>query len=236
MLILRKANDRGHFKNEWLDSYHSFSFGEYYDPKHMQYGDLRVINHDVIAGGSGFPTHGHKDMEIITYVVSGVLEHKDSMGNKEQIRPGEIQMMTAGTGVSHSEYNPDPKTPAEIIQIWILPAQRGLVPSYKQKLFSKKDKHNDLQLIVSPDGVKDSLKINQEAHLYAGIFDKDFHQLYKLKEGRGIWIQVVWGSLIVNKEVVDTGDGVAIENESEIHIDGGPQGAEFLLFEVRPSF
>lgn len=233
MLTMRPAKERGHFKNEWLDSYHSFSFGEYYDPKHMSYRDLRVINQDVIAGASGFPTHGHRDMEIITYVLRGTLEHKDSLGNKAQIKPGEIQVMTAGTGVMHSEYNPEPKVPAEILQIWIVPNQRGLAPGYKQKMFSQEDKHNNLLLIASPEGDKDSMKINQDVRLYAGVFDKDFQKRYEPKEGRGTWIQVAKGSLNVNKQTINAGDGVAIENESLIRIEGGAQGAEFVLFDLK---
>ncbi|WP_413290116.1 pirin family protein [Bdellovibrio sp. HCB337] len=233
MLTMRASKDRGHFKNEWLDSYHSFSFGEYYDPKHMNYRDLRVINQDVIAGASGFPTHGHRDMEIITYVLRGTLEHKDSLGNKAQIKPGEIQVMTAGTGVMHSEYNPDAKVAAEILQIWVVPSQRGLAPGYKQKMFSNEDKRNNLLLIASPDGDRGSMKINQDVRLYAGVFDKDFQKRYEPKEGRGTWIQVAKGSLIVNKQTIAAGDGVAIEKENLIRIEGGPQGAEFILFDLK---
>lgn len=233
MLTMRKSTARGHFKNEWLDSYHSFSFGEYYDPKHMNYRDLRVINQDVIGGGGGFPMHGHRDMEIITYVLRGTLEHKDSLGNKAQIKPGEIQVMTAGTGVMHSEYNPDPKTPAEILQIWVVPSQRGLAPGYHQKMFSREDRHNRLLLIASPDGAQESMKIHQEARLYAGVFDKNFQYRYEPKTGRGTWVQVARGSLLVNKQPVLAGDGVAIDNEPMIRIEGGPEGAEFILFDLK---
>lgn len=233
MLTMRPAKERGHFKNEWLDSYHSFSFGEYYDPKHMNYRDLRVINQDVIAAASGFPNHGHRDMEIITYVLRGTLEHKDSLGNKAQIKPGEIQVMTTGTGVMHSEYNPDPKVPAEILQIWIVPNQRGLAPGYKQQMFSNQDKHNNLLLIASPEGDRGAMKINQDVRIYAGIFEKDFQKRYEPKEGRGTWIQVARGSLIVNKQTIAAGDGVAVEKEPMIRIEGGPQGAEFLLFDLK---
>lgn len=233
MLTIRKSQDRGHFKNEWLDSYHTFSFGEYYDPKNMNYRDLRVINHDVIAGSSGFPSHGHRDMEIITYVLRGTLEHKDSLGNKAQIKPGEIQVMTAGTGVTHSEYNPDSKLPAEILQIWVIPAQRGLAPSYRQKMLSIQEMRNQLLLIASPDGARESMKIHQDARLYAGVFEKGHLHRYEPKEGRGTWVQVARGSLTVNKHSLAAGDGVAIEKEALLRIEGGPQGGEFLLFDLK---
>ena len=233
MFTMRRAKERGHSKTDWLDSYHSFSFGEYYDPKNMNYRDLRVINQDVINGASGFPTHAHRDMEIITYVLSGTLEHKDSLGNKAQIKPGEIQVMTAGTGVSHSEYNPDPIIPAEILQIWVMPGKKGLAPGYRQKMFSPQDKHNQMLLVASPEGGRDSMKINQDVRIYAGVFDKDFQKRYEPKEGRGTWIQVAKGSLIVNKQPVLAGDGVSIEKEVLLRIEGGPQGAEFLLFDLK---
>lgn len=234
MLTFRKSQERGHFKNEWLDSHHTFSFGEYYDPKNMQYRDLRVINHDIIAASSGFPTHSHRDMEIVTFVISGVLEHKDSMGNKEQIRPGEVQVMTAGTGVSHSEYNPDTHTPTEILQIWILPDKRGLIPAYKQKLFPSEDKHNNLMMVASPNGEGASLKINQDVRIYAGSFDKNFQKNYEPKEGRGVWIQVAKGSLIVNKQTLHAGDGVAAEREPILRISGASDTpVEFLLFDLK---
>lgn len=233
MLAMRRAKERGHFKNDWLDSYHTFSFGEYYDPKNMNFRDLRVINQDVISGGSGFPTHGHRDMEIITYVLRGTLEHKDSLGNTARIKPGEIQVMTTGTGVMHSEYNPDPKVAAEILQIWVVPAEKGLAPGYHQKMFSREDKHNHMLLIASPNGENDSMKINQDVRLYAGVFDKDFQKRYEPKEGRGTWIQVAKGSLVVNKQPILAGDGVAIEKETMLRIEGGPEGAEFLLFDLK---
>jgi hypothetical protein len=234
MLTLRKSNDRGHFKNEWLDSYHTFSFADYYDPKHMQYRDLRVINQDVVNGGSGFPMHGHRDMEIITYVLRGTVEHQDSMGNKAQIKPGEIQVMTAGTGVMHSEYNPDSKVPLELLQIWIVPDKRGLAPAYNQMMFSKEDRHNNLLLIASPKGENGVMKINQDVRLYAASFDKDFQKRYEPKEGRGTWIQVAKGSLSVNKQTLQAGDGVAIENEALIRIEGtSATPTEFLLFDLK---
>lgn len=233
MLNLRKSKDRGHFKNEWLDSYHTFSFSDYYDPRHMNFRDLRVINQDVVAGGAGFPMHGHKDMEIITYVFEGTLEHQDSLGNKAQIKPGEIQVMTAGTGVLHSEYNPDPKVATQLLQIWVMPGQRGLAPGYNQKLFDREDMKNNLLLIASPDADKGSLKINQDVKIYSGRFEKDFQKVYEPKEGRGIWIQVATGSLMVNKQQVQAGDGLAVEKETFLRISGGPEGAEFLLFDLK---
>lgn len=233
MLNLRKSKDRGHFKNEWLDSYHTFSFGDYYDPKNMNYRDLRVINQDVIGAASGFPTHGHRDMEIITYVLNGTLEHKDSMGNTAQIKPGEVQVMTAGTGVMHSEYNPDGKTPAQILQIWIMPGQKGLAPGYSQKLFDREEMKNNFLLVASPDGDRGSLKINQDVKIFSGRFEKDFQKLYEPKEGRGTWIQVAKGSLMVNKQQVEAGDGLAVEKETLLRISGGPEGGEFLLFDLK---
>jgi redox-sensitive bicupin YhaK (pirin superfamily) len=232
MLTMKRSNERGHFKNDWLDSFHSFSFGEYYDPSNMNYRDLRVINQDVVNGGAGFPSHGHRDMEIITYMLSGTLEHKDSMGNKAQIKPGEIQVMTAGTGVMHSEYNPDPKVPAELLQIWITPSQRGFAPGYNQKMFTREDKQNGLLLIASPDGEKGSMKINQDVRLFAAVFDNGFQKNYEPRAGRGTWIQVARGSLLVNGQSVLAGDGVAIENEANITLQAGDQGAEFILFDL----
>ncbi|MBC7370160.1 MAG: pirin family protein [Bdellovibrionaceae bacterium] len=234
MLVLKRSNERGHFKNEWLNSNHTFSFGEYYDPKNMQFRDLRVINQDIVAGGTGFPTHGHRDMEIITYMLSGTLEHKDSMGNKAQIKPGEIQVMTAGTGVQHSEYNPDKNVPAELLQIWIMPDKRGATPGYNQKMFSADDKKNSLVLIASGDGANDSMKINQDVKLFAGAFYKNFSKAVEIKDGRGVWVQVAKGTLNVNKQTLQAGDAIAIEKEASIRLEGvSTEPAEFLLFDLK---
>lgn len=234
MLTIKKSDDRGKFKNEWLNSNHTFSFGEYYDPKNMQFRDLRVINQDIVAGGTGFPTHGHRDMEIITYMLRGTLEHKDSMGNKAQIKPGEIQVMTAGTGVQHSEYNPDKTIPAELLQIWIIPDKQGAAPGYNQKMFSANDKHNDLVLIASGDGAKNSMKINQDVRLFAGAFDKDFSKVFEIKEGRGVWVQIAKGRLVVNKQTLQAGDAIAVEKEASIRLEGtSSEPAEFLLFDLK---
>jgi redox-sensitive bicupin YhaK (pirin superfamily) len=234
MLALRKSQDRGHFKNEWLDSFHTFSFSDYYDPDFMQFRDLRVINQDIVAGGSGFPTHGHRDMEIITYMLSGTLEHKDSMGNKEQIKPGEIQVMTAGTGVMHSEYNPDPKVPAELLQIWITPNGQGHAPGYQQKMFSPEAKHNKLLLIASPDGDAGSMPIHQDVKIFAGSFDSGFEKTFEPQQGRGVWIQVAKGSLKVNEQTLQDGDAVAVEKEAVLKLQAaGAERTEFLLFDLK---
>lgn len=232
MLQLRKSEDRGRFQNEWLDSYHTFSFGSYYDPEFIQFGTLRVINQDVVAPNSGFGMHGHKDMEIFTYVLSGVLEHKDSMGNKEQIRAGEVQIMSAGTGVMHSEYNPSPTESVELLQIWVLPGQLRIEPRYAQKFFERNEKLNQLRLIISPDESNNSLKIIQKTWVWASLLENGKSLKYQPQEGRKTWFHVGSGSVKVGDLLLKKGDSMAIENEKEVQIIGQSDISDLILIEV----
>jgi len=231
MMQVRKSNERGGADHGWLKAKHSFSFADYYDPQNMGFRDLRVINEDQVAAGAGFPTHGHADMEIITYVVKGKLEHKDSMGNTAAVLPGEVQHMSAGTGVRHSEYNPSATEELKLLQIWIMPAKRGLKPSYGQKSFTKELDSGKLILTVSQDGRDGSIPINQDADLYAARPKKGNDLQFELRDGRYAWIQVVKGSLIVNGQSLSQGDAVAMTEEPLLKIS--PQeDAEFLLFDL----
>lgn len=223
MLSVRKSEERGRTQMDWLLSYHTFSFSEYYDSKFMGFQTLRVINEDFVEPGKGFGTHPHKDMEILTYVLEGTLEHKDTMGNHSKITAGEFQLMEAGTGVQHSEFNPSSKEKVHLLQIWIQPNQKGLVPSYQQKKFGKE---SGLQLVVSPDGAEGSLKIHQNARIYLGTLEKGIKQRWK---GSSIWIQATRGEIIVNGLSLRSGDGASLTQENEIEIEG--QG-EFLLFDL----
>lgn len=231
---LRKSHERGYFENEWLKSFHSFSFGDYYDPNNLHFSDLRVINHDFVAPSSGFGTHPHKDMEIISYVLKGKVEHKDSMGNKKLIQAGEIQVMSAGRGVQHSEYNPDDKNEFELIQIWILPQAKGIDPAYDQKNFSRDQRRNKLQLLVSQDAEGESLKINQDAKIYAAILDAGKKLKVPLAPNRKHWLQVAKGDLRLGSQVLSQGDAIALEaNElADLSLEAS-QESEFLLFELR---
>jgi redox-sensitive bicupin YhaK (pirin superfamily) len=232
MLQLRKSEERGRFQNEWLDSYHTFSFGSYYDPEFIQFGTLRVINQDVIAPSSGFGMHGHKDMEIFTYVLSGVLEHKDSMGNKEQIRAGEVQIMSAGTGVVHSEYNPSATESVELLQIWVLPGQLRIEPRYAQKFFERDEKLNQLRLIISPDETNESLKIVQKTWVWASLLENGKKLNFQPQEGKRAWFHVGSGSVKVGDHTLNKGDSMAIENEKEIQIIGQSEISDLILIEV----
>lgn len=231
---LRKSAERGYFENEWLKSFHSFSFGDYYDPKNLHFSDLRVINHDFVAPASGFGTHPHKDMEIISYVLQGKVEHQDSMGNKKLIQAGEVQVMSAGTGVLHSEYNPDEKNEFELIQIWILPQAKGIKPYYEQKKFSREDRRNKLQLLVSSDQQAGSLKINQDAKIFAAVLDAGKKISVPLAKDRKHWLQVAKGDLRLGSQVLGQGDAVALEaNElADLSLEATSE-AEFLLFDLR---
>jgi redox-sensitive bicupin YhaK (pirin superfamily) len=232
-MMIRKGNERGHFKNEWLKSFHTFSFGDYYDPKHMHFSDLRVINHDWVSPSSGFPTHPHRDMEIISYVLNGRVEHEDSMGNKKVIHAGEIQVMSAGTGVLHSEYNPDSTQAFELMQIWIMPKVKGIKPHYEQKELKKEDRKNKLQLLVSPDNRDGSIKINQEALLWATILESGKSLNIPLHANKKYWLQVANGSLRANDFSLETGDGLAVEaNELKELKAQALADSEFLLFEL----
>ncbi|HSE32980.1 MAG TPA: pirin family protein [Pyrinomonadaceae bacterium] len=231
MITIRKANERGHFNHGWLNTYHTFSFDQYYDPRYMGFRVLRVINEDFVAGGRGFPMHAHRDMEIITYILQGSLQHEDSMGNGSVIRPGDVQRMTAGTGVRHSEKNPTPTEPVHLLQIWILPHTVGLEPGYEQKAFGENERHNQLRLIASDDGRQGSVLIHQDVSLYASIIDAGASVTYSSSETRYGWLQVARGAVDVNGERAEQGDGAVIVGESQIEISA-QQPAEILLFDL----
>lgn len=233
MLTLRPSKERGHANHGWLDTYHTFSFAHYYDKNHMGFRSLRVINDDRVAAGKGFGTHPHRDMEIITYVLSGSLEHKDSMGNIETIRTGEMQRMTAGTGIEHSEYNPSKEEAVHLLQIWVEPQEKGLEPSYEQKIFPVEEKKGKLRLVVSPDAANGSLKVHQDAKLYATILDQDQRVTHELEAERHAWLHVARGKVSVNGQEMSEGDGAAINGASEVSITGVEStDSEVLLFDL----
>ena len=231
MITIRKAEDRGHFDLGWLDTYHTFSFDQYYDPAHMHFRSLRVINEDRVATAKGFPTHSHRDMEIITYILSGELEHRDSMGNGSVIRPGDVQRMSAGTGVAHSEFNPSETTSVHLLQIWIMPRARNLPPSYEQKFFSEEERRGRLRLVASEDGREGSVTIQQDARLYATILEPGASIEHTLPDKRYAWIQVARGNLHVNGHELKEGDGAAVSNEQPVQLASN-DGAEVLLFDL----
>lgn len=231
MLTLRKANDRGHANHGWLDSYHTFSFASYYDPAHMGFRNLRVINEDRVAGGGGFAPHSHRDMEIITYVLEGALEHKDSMGNQSVIRPGEVQRMSAGTGVTHSEYNASKTETVYLLQIWVLPERAGLEPGYEQKFFPLEERRGQLRLIASQDGRDGSVTAHQDLNLYAAILGAGETVKHEVDRDRHLWVQVARGSAIVNGVSLTAGDAVAIEDVSHVEFVGQDL-AEILVFDL----
>jgi quercetin 2,3-dioxygenase len=230
-LTIRKAEERGRANFGWLDSKHSFSFGHYYDPKHMGFGPLRVINDDRVVPGGGFPTHPHSDMEIISYVLEGALEHKDSLGTGSVIRPGDVQRMSAGTGVRHSEFNASKTEPVHFLQIWIVPEMKGLAPSYEQKAFAASDKTGRLKLIGSRDGRDVSVTIHQDVDLYATLLGKGDAVEHVLRSGRGGWLQVARGSVSLNGEILYEGDGVALPTSGPLRI-AGLDNAEALFFDM----
>lgn len=231
MIQVRPAEERGHADFGWLNSRHSFSFGRYYDPQHMGFGPLRVINDDLVEPGKGFGTHDHADMEIISYVVDGALEHKDSLGTGSVIRPGDVQRMSAGRGIRHSEFNPSKTDPVRFLQIWVLPELTGIEPGYEQKNFSDADKTGRLRLVASKGGRDGSLSLHQNVDLYASILKDGGQVSHRLAPGRRAWIQVVSGTLEVNGTKLGHGDGAAIAEETELAIAGAPE-AEFLLFDM----
>ena len=231
MMKIRKASERGYFAHDWLDTYHTFSFDRYYDPDHMGFRSLRVINEDRVAPRQGFPTHSHRDMEIITYILSGAIEHRDSMGNGSIIRPGDVQRMTAGTGVAHCEFNPSETESLHLLQIWILPERQGLVPGYEQKRFAAEKKSGRLCLVASRDGREGSVAINQDASLYTSLLDAGEQVVHKLTGGRQAWLQVASGTVAVNDVNLDHGDGAAITSDGSIAI-AGREPAEILLFDL----
>ena len=231
MIKIRRANERGHFDHGWLNTFHTFSFADYYDPQNMGFRDLRVINEDFIAPAQGFPTHGHRDMEIITYVISGELSHRDSMGNGETIHPHEVQRMTAGTGVLHSEYS-SPTDKTHLLQIWILPEKKSLEPGYEQKVFAPEEKQGKLRLVASRGGDDGSVKINQNVRLFASILQSGESVSHKIAEGRHAWVQLISGSLEVNGERLNPGDGAAFSSEAVLEIKALADNSEFLLFDL----
>lgn len=231
MIALRPAAERGAVNLGWLDSKHTFSFGDYHDDRHMGFASLRVINEDWIEPGQGFGTHPHRNMEIITYIIEGALQHKDSMGNGAVMRRGDVQHMTAGSGVMHSEFNHSNDELVHLLQIWIRPGERELTPGYEEKTFTDADKKNQLRLLASPDGREDSLVINQEVNLYASILDQGSVIMHNFDEGRSGWIQIVDGEVEVDGENLKTGDGAAIEQTPSLEIKA-KTGAEFLLFDM----
>jgi quercetin 2,3-dioxygenase len=230
-ISIRPARDRGHANHGWLDTLHTFSFADYRDPRHMGWGPLRVINEDRVAPATGFPTHAHRDMEIITYVLEGAMEHRDSLGTGSVIRPGEVQRMTAGTGVRHSEYNASKTEAVHLLQIWIEPARTGLPPGYEQKTFSDADKRGRLRLIASSDGREGSVTINQDAAVYATVLAPEQRVTHTLARRRRGWLQVARGALTLNGQTLAHGDGAAIEGAQALEIQG-IEPAEALLFDL----
>ena len=230
MIKVRKAKERGHADHGWLDTYHTFSFADYFDEKFMNFRSLRVINEDRVEPGKGFGTHGHRDMEIITVILEGQLEHKDSMGNGAIIRPGEVQRMTAGTGVTHSEFNPSKENPVHLLQIWILPEKPGLKPGYEQRAFSPLEKKNRLRLVAAGIPREDAVKIHQDAELYTALLDKDASVEYSPAKKRGVWIQVAKGVVEINGTALEAGDGASAEGK-DLHIQA-KEDSEILLFDL----
>ncbi len=231
MLTLRRSEDRGHANHGWLDTWHTFSFADYRDPEHMGFGDLRVINDDRVQPGQGFGTHGHRDMEIITYVLDGALQHKDSMGNGSVIRPGDVQRMSAGSGVRHSEFNASQSEPVHLLQIWIEPNVSGIEPGYEEKHFTDDEKRGRLRLIASPNGSDGSVKIHQDARVYAALLDGVDEVTHALAAGRKAYVHVARGAITVNGERLSGGDGARISSESSIVFDAA-DSAEVLLFDL----
>ena len=232
MLTIRKAEERGRFDFGWLDTRHTFSFGEYYDPAHMGFSVLRVINDDRVAPGGGFPTHPHRDMEIVTYVLDGALAHKDSLGNGSTIAPGDVQRMSAGTGIRHSEYNASADKPVHLLQIWLLPAERGIAPGYEQKAFDAAEKRDALRLVASPDGRDGSVTIHTDAKLYASILAKDATVAHAAEPGRAAWLHVARGSVSVAGQILKEGDAIASTGGDAIAIKGAEEESEILLFDL----
>lgn len=231
MIAVRKGNERGHADYGWLDTYHTFSFNDYHDPKYMGFRSLRVINEDKVAPGAGFPMHGHRDMEILTYVVEGALQHRDSMGNGETVRPGEIQRMSAGTGVQHSEFNASASEPVHLLQIWIRPTAHGITPGYEQIRVGGDATPQALQLIAAPEGGPQAVRVNTDARLYRGLIATGDRVEQKIDPARHAYVQVVAGVLTVNGETLQAGDGAAVSGEAALTFTA-PDYAEFLVFDL----
>ncbi|WP_414586872.1 pirin family protein [Scytonema sp. PCC 10023] len=232
MMIVRPAQERGAANFGWLDSRHTFSFGNYYDPNYMGFANLRVINEDKVNPAKGFATHGHRDMEIISYVLEGALEHKDSIGTGSVIRPGDVQRMSAGTGIMHSEYNHSDTDPVHFLQIWILPDKKGIEPSYEQKTFTQEEKSGTLRLVGSRDGRGGSITIHQDVDLYATLLKDGEEVSHPLANGRVAWMQIVRGAVQLNDQSLTAGDGAAISQEENITLRGASSDAEVLLFDM----
>ncbi|MDA0832155.1 MAG: pirin family protein [Planctomycetota bacterium] len=231
MIQIRKSSDRGHADHGWLDTYHTFSFSTYQDTEHVRFRSLRVMNEDRIAPGQGFGTHPHRDMEIVTYVLEGALEHKDSMGNGEVLTPGEFQRMSAGTGITHSEFNPSATEPVHLYQIWLFPETKGIEPSYEQKRFAELVRHNQLQLVASRDAANGSLLIHQDVRIFLANIDTSQQIEYAIAEGRHAWLQVLRGSVMLNNQTLETSDGAAVSEETSLVIQAITD-AEIMLFDL----
>ncbi len=231
MITIRHGEDRGRVVLDWLDSRHSFSFGHYYDPKHIGFRALRVINDDRVSPGGGFATHPHRDMEIITYVLDGTLEHADSLGNGSEIRAGEVQRMTAGTGVTHSEFNHSQVAPVHLLQIWILPAEKGLAPSYEQRAFTPEEKRGGLTLVAARDGRDGALTVHRDAEIYAALLDAGKSVSHRLAAGRHAWLHLAHGAVVLNGHALTEGDGAAVSDEEVLAISAETD-AELLLFDL----
>lgn len=232
MITIRPSQARGHVNLSWLNSKHTFSFGSYYDPNYMGFGNLRVINEDKIEAGQGFGTHGHQDMEIITYILDGALQHKDSIGNTSILRPGDVQRMSAGTGITHSEFNASKTAQVHLLQIWILPNTKGLEPSYEEKHFRPEEKQGKLTLVASGRGRDDSVKINQDMELFVAVLNKGDQIDYNINNPRSLWIQVAKGSVQIHGQTINSGDGVAITQETKIDLIAISNDTEILLFDL----
>jgi redox-sensitive bicupin YhaK (pirin superfamily) len=231
MITIRRAAERGHADHGWLDTYHTFSFASYRDVRHMGFRVLRVMNEDVVQPGEGFGEHPHHDMEIVTYVLEGALEHKDSMGNGEVLRPGEFQRMSAGTGITHSEFNPSADEPVHLYQIWLFPERKGIEPSYEQKRFAEAERRNRLRLVASRDAAEGSLLIHQDARVFLSTLDGGAQVAHDLADGRHAWLQVLRGSASLNGRKLDTSDGAAVSDERLLTIESSG-GAEIMLFDL----
>jgi redox-sensitive bicupin YhaK (pirin superfamily) len=231
MTEIRRSNERGHANHGWLESFHTFSFADYFDPEHVQVGPLRVINEDRVAAGQGFGTHGHRDMEIISYVLEGELAHEDSMGNGSTIRPGDVQRMSAGSGVRHSEFNPSSTNPVHFLQIWIQPNAQGIEPSYEEKRFSVQEKRGRLRIIASPDQADGSVLIHQDARVYAGLFDGEETATLNVEPGRTLYVHVARGAVTANGTVLNGGDAVTLTDTEKLELNRGQQ-AEVLVFDL----
>jgi len=231
MFQIRRGNERGHFNHGWLDTYHTFSFGDYHDPRHTHFRTLRVMNEDRVQPGQGFGMHPHRDMEIVTYVLKGVLEHKDSMGNGEVLRPGEFQRMSAGTGILHSEFNPSKTEPVHLYQIWLFPRQKGSTPSYEQRAFPEAEKQGRLRVVASPDGRDGSLTIGQDASVFLSSLAADQRVTHELAPGRHAWLQVLRGAVDLNGDLLAAGDGVAVSDEPGVSVRA-TEPSEVMLFDL----